>query len=244
MPLININFLESTQPLTPRSPVLNVSARSLEVNLEPRAPGPTSSALLEPGATRLASCRIRSRPPSWRSPCLQVPLFFTHVGRFSQFQQPVNFQVISTQARAPAQAQRHTRGTRAKARRRHTPSFPTTLVPTIRGRCYLATMLTSTREAKTKSSWSHRAPQTSWRQCDGSRQGHHSSPQSLENPLSLDSLGLFELKRFKTGENLGKRAILTGSSQNLISTGHLFKVTSQSVDNMIHVFCSRYDSKH
>merc|ERR1712012_312129 len=112
-------------------------------------------------------------------------LFFTQVGRFSQFQQPVNFQVISTQARAPAQAQRPTRGTRAKARRRHTPSFPTTLVPTIRGRCYQATMPTTTREAKTKSSWSHQAPQTSWRLCDGSRQGHHSSPQSLENPSFL-----------------------------------------------------------
>ena len=48
----------------------------------------------------------------------------------------------------------------------------------------------------------------------------------------------------KTGENLGKRAILTGSSQNLISTGRLFKVTGQSVDNMVHVFCSRYDFKH
>merc|ERR1719410_168010 len=106
-------------------------------------------------------------------------------------------------------------------------------------------MSTTNREAKTKSSWSHQAaPQTSWHLCDGSRQGHHSSPQSLENPLSLDSSGLFGPKRFKTGENLGKGAILTGSSQNLISTGHLFKVTSQSVDNMIHVFCSRYDFKH
>ena len=66
----------------------------------------------------------------------------------------------------------------------------------------------------------------------------------LKIPLSLDSSGLFGPKRFKTGENLGKGAILTGSSQNLISTGHLFKVTSQSVDNIIHVFCSRYDFKH
>ena len=43
----------------------------------------------------------------------------------------------------------------------------------------------------------------------------------LKIPLSLDSSGLFGPKRFKTGENLGKGAILTGSSQNLISTGHL-----------------------
>ena len=43
----------------------------------------------------------------------------------------------------------------------------------------------------------------------------------LKIPFSLDSPGLFGPKRFKTGENLGKRAILTGSSQNLISTGHL-----------------------
>jgi len=66
----------------------------------------------------------------------------------------------------------------------------------------------------------------------------------LKIPFSLDSSGLFGPKRFKTGENLGKRAILTGSSQNLISTGHLFKVTGQNVDDMIHVFCLRHDFKH
>ena len=68
------------------------------------------------------------------------------------------------------------------------------------------------------------------------------------NPLRIlfpwTAQDYLDQKRFKTGENLGKGAILTGSSQNLISTGHLFKVTGQSVDNMVHVFCSRYDFKH
>ena len=136
-------------------------------------------------------------------------------------------------------------GTRSKARRRHTPSFPTSMVPTIRGRCYQAAMPTTTREAKTKSSWSHQAPQTSSRLCDGSRQGHHSSPQSLENPSFLGQpRTMWNKKGSKLVKILEKGPFWRGVVKIWSQLDTCFKVTGQSVDNMVHVFCSRYDFQH